>query len=624
MSRVIQDLRQQILPLILLASSVLLAGCSLLTDRGETLSAAPIETAVSSRSIDTDDIAPQMQKLFALPAFRARLLHADTLYRHYRERRFQPLWIHENTFPARALQLIRYFMEAPAHGLNPSWYHTATLQHLINGILTDADPSRDQSERFARLELLLSDALLLYARHLRYGIFDPRELDRAYHLPVAGHGLRELVEPLETADILAFLRNIQPRNTRYAALQEALAEYRILQQTYRWPHIPDPDVDKIEAGDTSSVLPMVAHRLMLTGELFGGFQPVPRGTVQMVDIAVRAFTLDTMRLLRLGAMRYDSTLVRAIMRFQERQGLLVDGILGSRTIASLNRGLDESIEQIAVNLERFRWIRYPDRGRYVLVNIPDFWLNAYEDGEIIESMAVCVGEPRSKYYADQYRRYRRTGMRRHEPKNHETPQLHGEFSHFILNPIWHVPGSIASRELYFSALKDSTYLKKKRYKVYYRDSVVDASAIDWQEHNPYSMPFKFKQEPGAGNALGAMKFMFPNDHSIYLHDTPQQWAFRRSVRAVSHGCVRIQEPLHFARYLLEGTPKWDVPRIQRTIWSGARSKPVFLHQRTPLYIDYYTAWVDGHGTLQFRNDIYRKDATLARAIAAYDRELTQR
>lgn len=603
---------------------MLVAGCSLLTDRGETLSAAPAETAVSTRSIDTDDIAPQMRKLFAMPAFRGRLLHADTLYRHYRERQFQPLWIHENTFPARALQLTRYFMESPAHGLNPAWYHTTTLQHLIDAILTDPDPTRDQGERFARLELLLSDALLLYARHLRYGMFDPRDLDRAYHLPVTAHGLRELLQPLETTDILAFLRNIQPRSARYTAMQEALAEYRVLQQTYRLPHIPDPDVDKIEAGDTSSVLPMIAHRLMLTGELFGGFHPVPPGAVQMVDIAARAFALDTTRLLRLGAVRYDSTLVQAVMRFQERQGLLVDGILGTRTIASLNRGMDETIERMAVNLERFRWLRYPDRGRYVVVNIPAFRLDAYIDGKVVESMAVCVGVPRSRYYDDLYRRYRRTGKRKHEPKNHETPQLHGEFSHFILNPIWHVPGSIASRELYFSALKDSMYLKNKRYKVYYRDSVVDASTIDWTEHNPFSMPFKFKQEPGAGNALGAIKFMFPNDHSIYLHDTPQQWAFRRSVRAVSHGCVRIQEPMHFARYLLEGTPKWDVPRIQRTIWSGTRSKPVLLHQRTPLYIDYYTAWVDEDGTLQFRNDIYRKDATVARAIAAYDRELTQR
>jgi len=276
---------------------------------------------------------------------------------------------------------------------------------------------------------------------------------------------------------------------------------------------------------------------------------------------------------------------------------------------------------LEVNLERFRWLRYPEKGRYVQVNIPAFWLEAYDDGNVTASMAVCVGQRKSPYYAEQLARYNRTRSRRLQPKDHETPQIHGEFTHCIINPIWNVPGSIASRELYFSALKDSTYLQDKRYKVYYRDSLVDASSIDWSAHNPYSLPYKFKQEPGTGNALGAIKFMFQNDFSIYLHDTPQQFAFRRADRAVSHGCVRIEEPMEFAHYLLKGTPKWDVDRIKQTIWSGARSKPVFLHQKTPLYIDYVTAWVDHDGLLQLRDDIYRKDAVLAGAFTRFDRKM---
>ncbi|MBN1448062.1 MAG: L,D-transpeptidase family protein [Bacteroidetes bacterium] len=606
---------------VLLASAVLLTACSLLSDSSETIQAAP---AVHVRSIEEEAISPQLRKMFAVVPFRSSLSHADTLLDYYRTREYRPLWITEHTFPSRAMQIIRFFLEAPAHGLNPAWYHTHELQALLDAVLTDSEASADHSERFARLELLLSDALLLYARHLRYGMFDPRRLDGAYFLPVQRHGLRELLEPLNSMDILAYLRNIQPRERRYRTLQNALADYRILQQSFPWPDIPQPVDDKIEAGDTSSVLPLIAYRLMLTGELHGTLQAPLRGTVQVIDVAARAFALAPSRLLHIGSVVYDSALIRAVMRFQERHGLLVDGIIGSRTVASLNRGVDAYIDQMAVNLERFRWLRYPDRGRYIVVNIPSFWLNAYTDGDVVASMAVCVGEPRSIYYADQYQLYLATGKRRHEPKNHETPQLYGEFSHLILNPIWHVPGSIASRELYFSALKDSTFLRKKRYKVYYRDSVVDASSIKWSEHNPFSMPYKFKQEPGAGNALGAIKFMFPNDHSIYLHDTPQQWAFRRSVRAVSHGCVRIEKPMHFAKYLLEGTAEWDVGRIQRTIWSGVRSKPVFLHQRTPLFIDYCTAWVDPAGQLQFRNDIYRKDAMLARAISYYNRMLAER
>jgi murein L,D-transpeptidase YcbB/YkuD len=514
-------------------------------------------------------------------------------------------------------------MSAEAHGLRSEWYHVELLQQLMNKVLTSSD-SAELDEALARMDVLLSDAILLYARQLRFGVFKPTQLDDAYHLPFPSYGLRELLEPLSTSDILAYLRNIQPSEPRYRALMKEMQSFREMRGEYRWPRIPALPVDKIVAGDTSSVLPMVAYRLMLTGELFATLHAPLPGVFLAVDLPAAAFRLDSTRLNALGPISYDSTLVHAVMRYQERHGLLIDGVIGSRTIARMNRGIDEYIDQMAVNLERFRWLRYPDHGRYIVVNIPDYRLRAVENGEVQTAMAVCVGERKSVYYTDKYQQYRSSGARRYEPKNHETPQLHGQFSHFILNPIWNVPGSIASRELYFSALKDSSYLKKRNYKVYYRDSVVDASTIKWSEHNPFSMPYKFKQEPGAGNALGAIKFMFLNDFSIYLHDTPQQWAFKRSVRAVSHGCVRIQEPMHFAKFLLSGTPEWDVAKIQRTIWSGVRSKPVFLHKKTPLYIDYCTAWVDENGVVQFRDDIYRKDQDLLRAMTRYDQRLRKK
>ncbi|MDT8322827.1 MAG: L,D-transpeptidase family protein [Bacteroidota bacterium] len=623
----LMSLRRRPLILFGLLAFGLCSGCDTISQKADALfsdnaSGAPPEVSYAAndaQGIDAQSIAPQLRKLFAVDRVRAALVHGDTLLRQYRARDFRPYHISENLFPTRVLHILRYFMHAGGHGLHPDWYHASALQRLLDRVLTGEAENRP--ETLAEIDLLLSDGLLSYASHVRYGVFDPTRIDPGYHLPVTRPGLREFLEPLDVVDIAAYLRNIQPRAQRYHRLQEALREYRAMRLAYDWPRIPELTVDKVEAGDTSSVLPAVAHRLMLTGELFGSGEPPMLGTVAVVDIATQAFQLDSTRLARIGPIAFDSTLVRAVRRYQARHGLLVDGIIGSRTVGRMNRDIDGYIEQMEMNLERFRWLRYPERGRYIVVNIPDYWLNGYEDGEVAASMAVCVGERKSPWYADQLARYHRTRARRHQPKDHETPQLHGEFTHFILNPIWNVPGSIASRELYFSALKDSSFLQKKRYKVYYRDSVVDASSIDWSSHNPYSMPYKFKQEPGAGNALGAIKFMFPNDFSIYLHDTPQQFAFRRAVRAVSHGCVRIEEPMEFAQYLLRGTPEWDVGRIKRTIWSGTRSKPVFLHQKTPLYIDYVTAWVDRDGLLQLRDDIYRKDAALAAAMKRYDRKM---
>ena len=608
-------LRFRITTGIVLLGLVSLAGCDMLDKYIDRAEATP--DPVVQRDIDLEDVQPQVRKLFAIGSFRNEIVHADTLQRHYRSRDYRPILIHDG-FPSQALGIMRFFMDAEAHGLQPEWYHVPALQQLLDEVLRGGDDGL-LDEKLARMEVLLADGVLLYARHLRFGMFDPRRIDRAYHLPVTQYGLRELLEPLEATNVLAFLRNIQPSNGRYRKLQQALQSYRDMRREYRWPSIPMPAQDKLEVGDTSSVLPLVAYRLMLTGELFGSLHaPVP-GAFQAVDLPALAFRFDSTRLTSMGAIVYDSMLVRSIMRYQERHGLLVDGIIGSRTIGRLNRSIDAYIDQMGINLERFRWLRYPDQGRYIVVNIPDYHLRAVNDGELETTMKVCVGEPKSRWYAGAYARYQRTRSKRLEPKNHETPQIHGEFTHFILNPIWHVPGSIASRELYFSARKDSNYLAKRNYKVYLRDSVVDARTIDWDAHNPFSMPYKFKQEPGRGNALGAIKFMFKNDFSIYLHDTPQQWAFKRSVRAVSHGCVRIEEPMHFAKFLLEGTPKWDVGMIQRTIWSGARSKPVFLHQKTPLYIDYCTAWVDEDGIVQLRDDIYRKDEALQRAITRFDK-----
>ncbi|MBE0645443.1 MAG: L,D-transpeptidase family protein [Bacteroidetes bacterium] len=590
---------------------LLLSGCSWLPDYSDSVEAAPQPVV---RSIDTDAIAQQVHKLFAVPSFRETLVHDDTLLQQYRQREYVPLWVNEDSFPSRVIVLLRFLMHSDEHGLDPEWYHVATLQALLDAILTDGRSDSDHNESLARIELLLSDGLLRYASHLRYGVVDPRSIDDAYHLPVARPGLHEFLQPLQTPDIIAFLRNIQPDAARYRKLQRAYAGFRDIKRLYRWPRIPDLTVSKVLVGDTSSAVPALTQRLMLTGELFTSYQAPLRGTVQLVDLALQAFELDSLRLQTLGPYTYDSSLAKAVMRYQERHGLLVDGVVGERTVGRLNRGIDAYTDQIRVNLERFRWLRYPAKGRYVVVNIPEYWLYAKDGDKVVTSMAVCVGGPRPAGYAAQYDLYVRTGQRRYEPKNHETPQLTGEFTHCILNPFWNVPWSIAAREIYYSAKKDSNYLRKGRYKVYYRDSLVDASKINWAEHNPYKMPFKFKQDPGEGNALGAIKFMFQNDFSIYLHDTPQQWAFKRAVRAVSHGCVRIQQPMDFARFLLEGTPDWDVPRLQKAIWSGARSKPVFLKKRAPLFIDYYTSWVDSAGVLQFRDDIYRKDARLVRVF----------
>ncbi len=576
-------------------------------------------SARAAEVFTTEQVQNALESLCVSEALPRSIVHRDTLLQEYRKRGYRPVWVTAESYPGRIQAILPYLTNAWEHGLDPEWYHAEELRRAIARTMKAGIKGSERHAALARIELLLSDALLQYARHLRFGVFDPRQLDGAFELPSHTPSHREFLEPFSTTNIAAFLRSIQPADPRYRKLQKALREWRIMKLDYRWARIPAPGVEKITFGDTSSVLPLVAQRLMMTGELTGSYSP-PMRMISVLDEAVtKAYSLDSTRLGAIGPIVYDSTLVYAVMRYQLRHGLLPDGVIGARTIARMNRGLDEYIDQVERTLERFRWVRYPSKGRYVMVNIPAFWLYAMEDGEVQTDMAVCTGLPSALSYDPSYARLMQRTNQSYDRKNYETPLLHGTLTHLILNPVWNVPPSIGARETYFSALKDPSYLRRKGYRVYLRDSLVDHSSIDWSKYNPRSLPFRFAQAPGNANALGNIKFMFTNEHSIYLHDTPQRWAFNRATRAVSHGCVRIEKPMKFAEYLLRGSDTWNVGKVQELIRAGAHGRSVPLPQRPPLYIDYYTSWVDSSGVVQFRDDVYRKDATLARAFESYAR-----
>ncbi len=572
-----------------------------------------------SRSFSDADVRQTIEAMFLSASLPRGLVHRDTLRNFYAARGFEPLWIHEDHFPGRIQSILPWLLQAWEHGLNPEWYHASALRREMMNTMAGSEDVRALHGSLARIELYVSDALLRYNQHLRYGVFDPRMLDASYYLPVHRPGYREFLEPLHSTNILAYLRSIQPVDTRYTALRDALRQWREADNGTHWPRIPAPSVEKISAGDTSSLLPYIAQRLLMTGELPATYARPSPLVSPFTAAALRSYELDSMRLSRLGSLVYDSALVYAVMRYQTRHGLLPDGVLGPRTIARLNKTSGEYVAQMERTLERFRWVRYPERGRYVRVNIPEFWLYGIEDGEVKTDMKVCTGLPRALSYDPSYARMMAKTQQSYDRKNYETPMLHGSLTHLILNPPWYVPSSIGAREVYFSALKDPGFLRRKGYRVYKRDSLVDHSSINWSEYNPRNLPFRFVQSPGDLNALGNIKFIFTNDHSIFLHDTPQQWAFKRATRAVSHGCVRIEKPMEFARFLLEGSRDWTAERVQQAIRSRVHSKPVFLPHKTPLYIDYYTAWVDSNGVLQFRDDVYRKDAMLASAFTAFRR-----
>jgi L,D-transpeptidase YcbB len=248
---------------------------------------------------------------------------------------------------------------------------------------------------------------------------------------------------------------------------------------------------------------------------------------------------------------YDSALVNAVKKFQRINGLNDDGVIGAGTLERLNITPEQYVKTIKINLERFRWIDYTNTPQYLLVNIPDFKVFAVESGRKLFDIKVCTGIRRPANFQARNEIYKKTKKIRDKPDDWETPVLYSEVSYMVLNPTWTVPASIIREEILREVTKDSNYLQIKNFKVFKDGIEIDLSEVDSREFSSTKIPYTIVQDPGAGNALGKIKFMFNNPFGVYLHDTPTRAPFTKSNRAVSHGCVRVEKPIMLAEYLLK-------------------------------------------------------------------------
>jgi murein L,D-transpeptidase YcbB/YkuD len=308
---------------------------------------------------------------------------------------------------------------------------------------------------------------------------------------------------------------------------------------------------------------------------------------------------------------------------------------------SLGNEHDPIIKTIKINLERMRWRLPQHTDELVVVNIPDFTLTWFRAEDTLTHMNVCVGGKREAAYVEKMKTFLKSGKLDDKPKNHETPQLFSIFNAIQVNPIWNIPVSIAKSEIYWMARKDPYYLSNNNINVYYKGRLVtDPDTINWNKYPRERLPFQFKQGSGEGNALGKFKFVFDNSSSIYLHDTNNKFGFKLANRAISHGCVRIEDPLKFAELMVKDKYQYDKLRMdvdlppidttknevfKRKLAMKAdtlkifRLKPTWYSPRKNIgvYIAYYTAWADKYGKVQFRPDVYEYDPILWDAIKKY-------
>ena len=492
-------------------------------------------------------------------------LHAAELVaRFYRERSHAPVWLDEDGLQPRTRELVLTIQRADDEGMNPSDYHFDLIRSMLIDLVKEKGWQDGDAPMLARLEILCTDAFLTYAAHLTYGRFNPTTVYKLWQMPEDNvDPVALLNEAIASGQVGLSLHNLAPRHPVYAQLKGHLDRYRRIANEGGWSMIEGEE--KLEAGDKGPRVLQLRDRLFITGEL-------------------SAFS---------GSDLFDDELTLAVIRFQATHGLGMDGVAGKKTLAALNVPVEERIHQIELNLERWRWLPRQLGERYIHVNITDFSLSVIEQDKTALSMPVIVGRA-----------------------SRSTPSFSANMTYIVANPYWTVPKKIAVLDKLPLIKKDPNYLTEHNFRVYRWSNgepvELNPYSIDWNRVNRSNFNYSLRQEPGPENALGLLKFMFPNKFDIYLHDTPTRHLFEQEKRTFSSGCIRVSSPIELANYLLKEDPAWGPQSIVSTVALGA-NEIIHLAKPIPVYVLYWTAWVGEDGRMQFRDDIYDRDAVLTAA-----------
>jgi L,D-transpeptidase YcbB len=491
----------------------------------------------------------------------------------YERRLYRAAWSDEHGPNRLADDLIGALRRADLEGLRSEDYHLAGIETVLAGVRADVKRGPALApDRWAELDLLLTDAFLVYGAHLLAGRVNPETLRPEW---VSNRRTADIAVVLEAAlasgNVAGTLEGLDPPEVGYRRLREALVRYRAVAAGGGWPAIPDNGEPTLHGGDRGAAVTALRQRLRLEDDLVGEAEK------QDGDF-------------------FDAGLEQALEKFQRRHGLKADGVVSTATRAELNVPVERRIEQLELNLERWRWLPKDLGRRHIIVNIAAFELEVMDADSLVMSMRVVVGRPFNR-----------------------TPVLSDTMRYLVLNPYWHVPSNIATTELLPKLKRDPFYLARYKLRVFPSSRLdaqeVDPATVDWSMITAANFPYVLRQDPGPRNALGRMKFMFLNKYHVYLHDTPARPLFEETQRDFSHGCIRIQHPIELAVYLLRNDPRWSRDALL-TALDDAEDRTVPLPEPMPIHLLYWTAWADANGTIQFRRDIHDRDAPLFMALRA--------
>ena len=468
----------------------------------------------------------------------------------YEDRGFKPFW----TSPDKIKELLNLINIAADHGLKPSDYNIDVLNQVLK--LRQEQPS---AEIAAEADILLTESLFRYGYHRRFGKVKGNELDpninfrrQAFHQQAPS---KTLEQALESSSLTNFIEMVAPTGPVYKQLQTKLKFYRGIASKGGWPTIPDGPT--LHPGDSDPRVALVRKRLSATDHL---------GVNPDLDSPV-----------------YDTQLKEAVKAFQIRHQLDADGVAGKQTIAAMNVPIGQRIDQIRLSLERLRWVKEEAVDTMVVVNIAGFRALFFRGGVPEWETRVMVGK-----------NYRKT------------PIFRGDIAYLEFNPTWTIPPGILRNDTLPAIKRDPNYLASKNIQVIDQGGkVIDPSTVDWTKHTK-SAPYTFRQTPGPHNSLGTVKFIFPNQHFVFLHDTPHRELFVKSERNFSSGCIRVENPLRLAELVLNDLDKYNRSALESIVDSRVTQR-VNLKPKIPVIILYITASMGSDGEVRFYKDIYSRD-----------------
>jgi len=505
---------------------------------------------------------------------KARIAWATWIGEFYAQRAFQPVW----TNPRASFDLLRSIRESELDGLDPGDYHFPLLQYLHTALSPHGVVDPDATGRLrAQYDVLQTDALLRLGYHLSFGKVDPESFDAQWNY---GRTLprRDTAERIEAAlaadDVYARIEELKPTHRLYAALKAELRRYRALAVAGEPGLLSEGKT--LRPGDVDPRISQLRERLRIHGDLDvdPSSHAAPRRQAPQDEAS------------------YDVGLEAAVRRFQSRMGLAVDAAVGTRTREELNVSIADRILQLRINLDRGRILLQDLPPQFVVVNVAGYMIYMVRGDEVVWRSRVQVG-----------RAYRRT------------PIFRSAISYLVWNPSWTVPPGIIWSDILPGARRDPHSITRRGLTVLDRGGrIVDPETIDWSSFRSGHIPYTLRQEPGPDNAMGRVKFMFPNSYDVYLHDTPSKSLFDASDRAFSSGCVRVERPLELALLLLND-PDWDPEAIAQMLDSG-RLRNVTLREKMPVLLAYWTAWGGAQGEINFRRDLYGQDAQWAAGLDA--------